>query len=91
MAQSTQSSQDTGFRDLGQRIARVEAEGDAVAATLERMERTICRMDARLTEVQGDVRDAKTALRVGFWILTTIIPAGAAVLGWFAHTFWPGK
>ena len=79
---------DAGIRDVGERLSRLEAEGEAAAATLDRLEKVIGRIDERLGVVQGDVRDAKTALRVGFWISTTIVPAGAAVAGWFAHTFW---
>jgi len=60
-------------------------------ATLAQMQVTLAKMEQRLDTVAGDVRDAKTVLRVGFWISTTLVPAIAAMTGWFAHTFWGGK
>ena len=74
---------------MNERLATLEAKDEAMAATLARLEHIICRMDIELSAVRGDVRDAKTSLRVGFWISSTIIPPLAAAAGWFSHYLWP--
>ena len=72
------------------RLTRIEALSDNRDEKLARMEATP-RVHDRDQRIGGDVRDAKTALRVGFWISTTLMPAIAAMAGWVAHTFWGGS
>ena len=80
-----------GMQAVHDRLTRIEALSDNRDEKLARMEATLVSMTEKIERIGGDVRDAKTALRVGFWISTTLVPAIAAMTGWFAHTFWGGK
>lgn len=80
-----------GMQAVLDRLTRQEERGAARDATLAEMKLLLKQLNERLDTVAGDVRDAKTALRVGFWISTTIIPAGAAITGWIAAHLWPGR
>lgn len=77
----------SGMRAVLDRLTRQEERGMARDAAFEKMQATLEKMDARLDDLANDLRDAKTGLRIGVWIASTVAPGLAAVAGWFAHTF----
>jgi hypothetical protein len=77
------------FRDLSDRLARLEERGISRDDRMERMEVTLVRLANQVEGMANDLRDAKTGLRVGMWISSTVVPAIAAAVGWFAHVLWP--
>lgn len=81
----------TGMQAVLIELATQKERSAARDVTLAQMQTTLTKMETRLDAVAGDVRDAKMALRVGFWISTTIIPALSGIAGWLIHHIWPGK
>ncbi len=73
------------------RLTRLEARGEARDERMQRMEAALQTMTAQLETMSNDLRDAKTGLRIGLWISTTFVPAGAALAGWISHHFWTVK
>ena len=71
------------------RLTRLEERGVSRDERMERMEHALERVTTQLESMAHDLRDAKTGLRVGLWITTTVVPAVAAAGGWFAHLLWP--
>ncbi len=74
-----------GMQAVLDRLTRQEERSDARDVTLRQMQVTLEKMDSRLDELANDLRDAKTGLRIGIWLASTITPAIAAVAGWWAH------
>lgn len=68
-----------------ERLTRLEERGAARDERIARMEQTLTRLATQMEGIGQDVRDAKTGLRVGLWITSTVVPAVASVAGWFAH------
>ena len=70
------------------RLTRLEERGVGRDERMQRMEAALQTMTAQLETMSNDLRDAKTGLRIGLWISTTFVPAGAALAGWVSHHFW---
>lgn len=79
----------TEFRDLSDRLARLEERGTSRDERMARMETTLVRLANQVEAMSNDLRDAKTGLRIGLWFTSTVVPAIAAAIGWFAHVLWP--
>ncbi len=90
------SVDDTEMRAVLDRLTRLEERGvsraqivDAQLAHVDermaRMETAITNLVATVQTLSDDVKAAKTGLRVGLWISTTVIPAASGAIGWFAH------
>lgn len=76
------------WRRVEERLTRSEERGIARDERMERMEHAMETLVKRVEEIGSDVRDAKTGLRIGLWFASTVAPATAGVIGWFAHIFW---
>lgn len=85
------TSHDTGMQDVRDTVTRLEERGIARDASMAELKAMLTAMSVRLDRVASDVQDAKTALRVGFWISTTIVPAAAMLVGWVARHLWVTK
>lgn len=72
------------WSDVLQRLARIEERGISRDAAIQEIR-------ASLEAIGNDVRDAKTGLKVGFWIGKTLVAAVAGLGGWLAHGLFPGK
>jgi hypothetical protein len=81
----------TDLRAVYDRLTRLEERGLSRDERMTRMEHTLERVVTQLDQMAGDLRDAKTGLRIGLWITSTVVPTIAAGIGWFAHLLWPGK
>ena len=81
----------TGLQAVYDRLTRLEERGVSRDERMERMEHTLERVTEQLDTMANDLRDAKTGLRIGLWITSTLVPAAAAAAGWFAHLLWPVK
>ena len=90
------------FQAVYDRLTRLEEKGTArderiaayqaqASAEIKHLEATISALGTKLDVMAGDLRDAKTGLRIGLWISSTLVPAMAAAAGWFAHLLWPVK
>jgi hypothetical protein len=84
-----------GFRDdlhaMSERLTRLEERGTARDDRMARMETAIATMAKQVETMAGDVRDAKTGLRVGLWITNTVWPVVAAGGAWVAHMMGRGS
>jgi hypothetical protein len=84
-----------GFRDdlhaMSERLTRLEERGAARDDRMSRMETAISEMAQEVKKMAGDVRDAKTGLRVGLWISNTLWPIIAAGGAWVAHMMGRGS
>ena len=90
------SVDDTEMRAVLDRLTRLEERGVSRAEVVDgkmahvdermaRLEQAITKLVATVETLSDDVKAAKTGLRVGLWISSTVIPALSAALGWFAH------
>ena len=79
------SVDDDGMRAVLDRLTRLEERGIARDERAGRMEASIAQLVTTVDGLRDDVKAAKTGLRVGLWISSTVIPAASAALGWFAH------
>jgi hypothetical protein len=90
----TQGINMDGFRDelhaMSDRLTRLEERGTARDDRMTRMEAAIAKMASQVETMAGDVRDAKTGLRVGLWISNTVWPLVAAGGAWIAHMMGKG-
>ena len=64
-----------------ERIATYQAQN---SAELKQVEASITALVVKVDAIANDVRDAKTGLRIGMGIMTTI----GALGGWFVSHFW---
>lgn len=73
------------------RLTRLEERAVSRAShvddTIQRMEASISKLVETVERLSDDVKAAKTGLRVGLWISTTVVPAASGAIGWFAHHF----
>lgn len=74
-----------GMQLVYDRLTRLEARGEARDDRMARLEETIRKMSEKLDLMADDVKSAKTGLRVGLWISTTVLPVVSGSVGWFAH------
>lgn len=66
------------------RDERIAAYQTQNSAELKQLEASIAALVAKVDAVANDVRDAKTGLRIGMGIMTTI----GALAGWVVSHFW---
>lgn len=66
------------------RDERIAAYQTQNSAELKQLEASIAALVAKVGAVANDVRDAKTGLRIGMGIMTTI----GALAGWVVSHFW---
>ena len=78
-----------GLQAVYDRLTHLEARGEARDDRMTRMEAAIEHMTKQLDAMAGDLRDAKTGLRIGLWISSTAVPAAAGLAGWFIAHLWP--
>lgn len=69
------------------RLTRLEERGMSRDARIERIEKTLETMTTQLDGMANDLRDAKTGLRIGLWVTSTVVPFLAGAAGWFANHF----
>jgi hypothetical protein len=69
----------------------LEEKGTARDDRMSRMEASITKMATQVETMAGDVRDAKTGLRVGLWLSNTLWPIIAGLGGWFSYKFGLGQ
>lgn len=81
------SVDDTEMRAVLDRLTRLEERGVARDERAGRMEEALGKLLITVEALRDDVKAAKTGLRVGLWISTTVIPAASGAIGWFAHHF----
>lgn len=83
-----------GLRMIGERLARMEERSNNRDEALgdfredfHKMQTQLDKMQTQIGTIAGEVRDAKTALRVAL----ALVIAGAGLAGWLARMFWTGK
>jgi hypothetical protein len=80
-----ETTSDAGMRALDVRLARLEEREVGRDDRMARMETTLSKLDQQIDTMTEDIRAAKTGLRIGLWISSTLAPALAGIAGWFAH------
>lgn len=78
-----------GMQAVLDRLTRIEAGSEHRDDRLMRIETTLAKQDALLQVMAGDLRDARTGLRVGLWVfstMTALATGAAAVIGWFVRS-----
>ncbi len=81
-------SDSEGMRRVYDRLTQLEMRGESRDDRLSRLETAIANLNTKMDTVADDVKAAKTGLRIGLWVSTTVLPFGAGVAGWLAHHLW---
>lgn len=68
---------------MHERLARLEANVETLTQRVSENRETLKNMDTLLDKLAGDIRDAKTALRVGMWLWGIM-----GAVGGYALHFW---
>jgi hypothetical protein len=71
-----------------ERLTRLEERGAARDERMHRMEQALERLTEQMEAVAADVRAAKTGLRVGLWIASTVLPSLSAGVTWLSMHLW---
>jgi hypothetical protein len=79
------------LRAVYDRLTRLEEKGVSRDDRMARMEAAIATMAKQVETMAGDVRDAKTGLRIGLWLSNTLWPLIAAAGAWIAHGWGKGS
>jgi hypothetical protein len=79
------------LRAVYDRLTRLEEKGVSRDDRMARMEAAIATMAKQVETMAGDVRDAKTGLRIGLWLSNTLWPIVTGIGGWLAYTLGKGS
>lgn len=75
------------IQEVRDRLTKLELRDEAADARAARMEKALATLTEKVEALAGDIRDAKTGLRVALAVAT----ACGTAAGWLASHIWPFK